>query len=69
MTTEEKARSILRQRDTRDLVDDFEATERVKRKEVPTVRGWIMDELERRDSGAFWTWMESDEASPRKYFI
>ena len=27
---------------------------------LPTVRGWIMDEIERRDPDGFERWMDSD---------
>ena len=38
--------------------------------ELPIVRGWLMDEFERRDQKAFDAWSEDEDpdASPRKYF-
>jgi hypothetical protein len=34
------------------------------------VRGWLMDELERRNFSAFDAWLEGDaNFSPRKYFL
>ena len=70
MTTAEiKARSIIAMRTTRDLIKDFETTEKAPMTpELPTVRGWIMDELQKRDSKAFEAWIDSEEESPRRFF-
>ena len=39
--------------------------------ELSVVRGWIMDELERRDKAAFDAWADDDDpdASPRSYVL
>lgn len=38
---------------------------------IPTVRGWIMDEIEKRNPAAFDAWLEGDaeDASLRKYIL
>lgn len=36
--------------------------------EVAIGRGWLMDDLERRDANAFDAWIDDYDASPRKYF-
>lgn len=51
------------------LITNFEITETLKGPDVPTVRGWIMDELEKRDPEAFDKWLDSYVDSPRKFFL
>lgn len=68
---ERNARSRLAARTTVQLIMDWELTEALPMTpELPIVRGWIMDEFERRDKEAFEAWSDDDdpEASPRKYF-
>ena len=51
------------------LVDAFNATESNNAKEIPTVRGWIMDELEKRNPAAFMAWIDGDAfKGPDFYF-
>lgn len=70
--TRRAVKMLLSLRSTKDLVEDFifagfmEMTP-----EVPIVRGWIMDELQRRNPKAFNAWLDSEDgtdASLRKYF-
>ena len=66
-----KARSRLANRTNEQLILDWELTEALPMTpELPTVRGWIMDEFERREQKAFDAWSEDEDldASPRKYF-
>ena len=67
----EKVKALMASRSMEDLVKDFEVTEDMQIScELAEVRGWIMDELERRDEEAFWRWIdEGYEESPRKYFL
>lgn len=51
------------------LIEIMELTLTDHRPEVPTVRGWVMDELERRDPEAFMAWMDSEDGSPRNFFL
>ena len=51
------------------LVEVFEMTEADPTPESLTIRGWIMDELERRDEPALWAWIDSNEGSPRRFFL
>ena len=73
MTNAEKnARSLLAARTTEQLILDWELTESLPMTlELPTVRGWIMDEFKRRDAEAYESWCDDDDldASPRKYFL
>ena len=70
MAHENAARAIIAIRKTSDLIADFELTNSLDNSpQLFTVRGWIMDELERRDHKAYSAWVESDDDSPRKYFL
>lgn len=40
-----------------------------KIEEAPTVRGWVIDELEKRNPVAFEEWVLSNEDSPRRFFL
>jgi len=54
------------------LVALFEATENIHGvPEISDVRGFIMDELERRNPRAFGDWIDAEPvvASPRQFFI
>ena len=66
---EQKARYLLTLRTIPELVADFEATETVNDSAIYMVRGWLMDELENRNSTAFENWIESNEESPRKFYL
>lgn len=68
MTATEKAQVLLSKQSTKDLITQFELTETVTDSHVYIVRGWIMDELEKRNPEAFDKWVDSDEESPRKFF-
>lgn len=65
---EAKAVRMVAGRSTEQLVTMFEMTETMDGENIPTVRGWIMDELERRDPEAFDKWLDSMEDSPRKFY-
>jgi len=68
--SETQARAMLSQRTTYQLVLDWEEQERRQMTDVmPIVRGWLMDELEKRNKAAFDCWLESSESSPRKFFV
>lgn len=46
---------------TQALLDLWDATEGAPyTPELPTVRGWIMDELQRRDPAAYAAWQDVD---------
>ena len=36
---------------------------------IATVRGWLQDELEKRDPQAFDAWLESTEDSPERFYV
>lgn len=47
---------------TKNLVKIFILTGKIDDPEIPAVRGWIMDELEKRDPEAFDSWIGQDES-------
>lgn len=70
MTGQEmRARALLKERKLKDLIELFEMTEIINDPQIPTVRGWIMDELEERNPAAFDAWLEGYFDSPRKFFL
>ena len=73
MTTPEmNARARLASRTTAQLILDWELTEALPMMPgLPTVRGWIMDEFQRRNPEADDAWFDDDDpdASPRSYFL
>ena len=67
---EQMARDLISKRTTEQIVREFELTDYLDVCiETANVRGWYMDELEKRDAEAFDKWIDSDEDSPRKFFI
>lgn len=66
---ERRARFLISNRSMKQLVADFEATETNNDPYIYMVRGWIMDELENRDAEAFDKWIDSNEESPRKFYL
>ena len=51
--------AIIKEKTTAQLIEIFIETGRVNNPYMPTVRGWIMDELEARDPEAFEAWLDS----------
>lgn len=67
---EKKARAMVEKLNTAELINQFELTEKMQISiEVAMVRGWIMDELEKRNPEAFDAWIDSDEDGPRNFFV
>ena len=66
-----KAMDILKQGSTRQLLDLWEMTTNNNDPHIPTVRGWIMDELASRFPVAFNSWLDSntDDAMLREYIL
>ena len=59
---EKKARYMLRQQTTKNLLTQWELTSIMNDPYIPTVRGWIMDEIERRFPEQFNDWLSNDNA-------
>lgn len=54
------------------LLNAWESTEFLHTPETPIVRGWLMDELERRNPEAFSAWLDQDapeDSQLRQYII
>lgn len=65
---EDQARKVLTELTLDGLLRAFEGTIDNHDPVIPTVRGWIMDELEARNTNAFARWLDSTEDSPRTFF-
>lgn len=67
---EKKARNLIANRSTEQIINDFELTEMLTiTPELATVRGWYMEELEKRNAEAFEKWIDNYDDSPRKFFL
>lgn len=71
MTPAEKASQMLRTRPTGSLISEFIMTGVLNDPHIPTVRGWYMDELKRRDPEAYDAWLDDPQCRDEdlyKYF-
>lgn len=60
-TVTKKARDMLSRLSTERLIKEFDMTEDMPASfELSMVRGWIMDELEKRDPTAYDKWLDMD---------
>ena len=73
---ERMARKMIESRTTAQLCEMFEATNCTSKErllEQAMVRGWIMDELEKRDAEAFDRWIDCEDIElvdlPSRFFI
>lgn len=57
-----KLEALFAKMTTKGLVNAFVMTDDQHGEEIPTVRGWIMDELEKRNPEAFEAWMDGNDA-------
>lgn len=66
-----KVMKTLEAMKTEKLLDLWEQTETMNDENIPTVRGWIMDEIEKRNPEAFDKWLDGDaeDASLREYIL
>lgn len=55
---EQKARAVLAAKSTAELIKIFEQTTARKGQGVYMLRGWLMDEIEKRDPVGFNAWLE-----------
>lgn len=67
--SEEKARNMIAALTTEKIVEQFELTDEIEDENISIVRGWLMDELEKRNPEAFEKWIDAYTESPREYFI
>ena len=66
---EQRARRMIAGLSTKKIVEQFELTETMRDPYIPTVRGWYMDELEKRNQKAFDEWLDSEQDSPRAFYL
>lgn len=66
------AKKNLESRTLEQLVDMFEETTKINEEEVYSVRGWLMDEIEKRNQIGFNKWIDLEEPEDeelRKYVL
>jgi len=65
-----KQSKFLKALTTEQLISLFEATEHDDSENIPTVRDWLMSELESRDATAFDKWLNTIPCveSPRAFY-
>lgn len=60
----------LEKMSTKKLVELFELTTNMQDENIPTVRGWLMDEIEKRNPEGFDRWLDTDaEDSTLKNYV
>lgn len=58
---EKRARNLVRSLTTAQLLDQWELTTGLHTPETAMVRGWLMDEIEKRNPEAFDAWLDADD--------
>ncbi len=68
---EKKARELIAKLSTENLLSQWELTTNCNDVNIPTVRGWLMDELEKRNPEAFNEWLDknAEDEALREYMI
>ena len=68
---EQKARELISKQPLEELLTQWELTSIVTDEHIPTVRGWLMDELQKRNPEAFDKWLDSDseDEALREYMM
>ena len=66
---EKKAREIISKQTLDQLLTQWELTSVINDSNIYTVRGWLMDELSKRNPEAFDKWLDDDaeDENLRKY--
>ena len=68
-----RAISVIANQSIQTLCESFELTNNEDGSTTPTVREWIMNELEKRDPNAFAAWIECEDVAlmdyPSKFFL
>lgn len=70
MIAETKARELLENATTNELLIQWELTSQIDNENIPTVRGWLMDELEKRNPKGFNKWLDesAEDDELKNYF-
>ena len=58
---EMRAKELISKQTLDNLLTQWELTSVMNDPHIPTVRGWLMDELEKRNPEAFNEWLDNDE--------
>lgn len=58
-----KAEQMVKSQSTENLLSYWTMTTTMNGPEIPTVRGWIMDEIEARFPEIYEQWLDSDDCS------
>lgn len=66
---EQKARKMIEGLSLEKIIEQFEMTELIDTEEISIVRGWYMDELEKRNPEAFDKWIDAYTESPREFYL
>lgn len=67
-----RVKAVVKSMTLQNLIEAFIFTNYINGPEVPTVRGWLMDELQARNPAAFDAWLDSDDCLDEdlpKYFL
>ena len=62
MKVEERAKAMISKLSLEELLTQWELTSVINDENIPMVRGWLMEELEKRNPDGFNTWLESELA-------
>ena len=67
----EKVKAILESRTLEELAKDFEATEAINDIDISQVRGWLKDEIQKRNPTGYYKWLDSEncEDSELKNYV
>ena len=62
---------VLAKMSMKNLVETFCMTEKMNGEDIPTVRGWLMDEIESRNPEGFDRWMDesAEDSDLGKYVL
>lgn len=69
---EMRAKEMLKGMTIKSLLDQWELTSVIINKDIPTVRGWLMDEIENRYPNEFDAWLSTDPCNDedlRKFIL
>lgn len=72
MKADERAKAMISKLSLEELLTQWELTSVMNDENIPAVRGWLMDELEKRNPEGFNAWLDSDLAEDnelRNYMI
>lgn len=70
MTALEQAKAMIGGMTTNELLNVWECTTNIDDPNIPILRGWLMDEFEKRHPEAFAAWLDTEECKDgdlRKY--